>query len=42
MNVNSGHIIHEITPLSDRDCFYIAIADRRKSELADGEARREN
>ena len=31
MNVNSGHIIHEITPLSDRDCFYIA--DRRKSEF---------
>jgi len=31
MNVNNGHIIHEITPLSDKDCFYIA--DRRKSEF---------
>lgn len=31
MNVNAGHIIHEITPLSDKDCFYIA--DRRKSEF---------
>lgn len=31
MNVNTGHIIHEITPLSDKDCFYIA--DRRKSEF---------
>lgn len=31
MDVNSGYIIREITPLSDRDCFYIA--DRRKSEF---------
>lgn len=31
MNENSSHIIHEITPLSDKDCFYIA--DRRKSEF---------
>lgn len=31
MNVDSRHIIHEITPLSDKDCFYIA--DRRKSEF---------
>jgi len=28
---NNHHIIHEITPLSDKDCFYIA--DRRKSEF---------
>lgn len=28
---DSRHIIHEITPLSDKDCFYIA--DRRKSEF---------
>jgi len=31
MNEHNGHIIHEITPLSDKDCFYIA--DRRKSEF---------
>jgi len=31
MNENNRHIIHEITPLSDKDCFYIA--DRRKSEF---------
>ena len=31
MDVNSVHIIREITPLSDKDCFYIA--DRRKSEF---------
>ena len=31
MNEHIGHIIHEITPLSDKDCFYIA--DRRKSEF---------
>ncbi len=31
MNEHPGHIIHEITPLSDKDCFYIA--DRRKSEF---------
>lgn len=31
MNRSRGHIIHEITPLSDKDCFYIA--DRRKSEF---------
>lgn len=24
MNTNENHIIHEITPLSDKDCFYIA------------------
>ncbi|MDR0422898.1 MAG: AraC family transcriptional regulator [Proteiniphilum sp.] len=30
-NPGSGYIIHEITPLSDRDCFYIA--DRRKTEF---------
>lgn len=31
MHEHPGHIIHEITPLSDKDCFYIA--DRRKSEF---------
>lgn len=31
MSVNSSYIIREITPLSDKDCFYIA--DRRKSEF---------
>ncbi|MDK2843204.1 MAG: hypothetical protein PWQ17_2711 [Anaerophaga sp.] len=31
MNEHPGHILHEITPLSDKDCFYIA--DRRKSEF---------
>ena len=31
MNRSRGHIMHEITPLSDKDCFYIA--DRRKSEF---------
>ena len=31
MNEHIGHILHEITPLSDEDCFYIA--DRRKSEF---------
>lgn len=31
MNEQFGYIIHEITPLSDKDCFYIA--DRRKSEF---------
>ena len=31
MNTTSSHIIHEITPLSEKDCFYIA--DRRKSEF---------
>lgn len=31
MNEHIDHIIHEITPLSDKDCFYIA--DRRKSEF---------
>ncbi|MFA7141119.1 MAG: AraC family transcriptional regulator [Proteiniphilum sp.] len=31
MNERHGHILHEITPLSDKDCFYIA--DRRKSEF---------
>ena len=30
-NPDNRHIIHEITPLSDKDCFYIA--DRRKSEF---------
>jgi AraC-like DNA-binding protein len=30
-NPDSRYIIHEITPLSDKDCFYIA--DRRKSEF---------
>ena len=28
---NSNYIMREITPLSDRDCFYIA--DRRKTEF---------
>lgn len=32
MNRSRAHIMHEITPLSDKDCFYIA--DRRKSEFA--------
>ena len=31
MSVNINHIIKEITPLSDKDCFYIA--DRRKTEF---------
>ncbi len=31
MNRDREHIMHEITPLSDKDCFYIA--DRRKSEF---------
>jgi AraC-type DNA-binding domain-containing proteins len=31
MKVHSDYIIHEITPLSDKDCFYIA--DRRKTEF---------
>lgn len=31
MNPLSNNIINEITPLSDKDCFYIA--DRRKSEF---------
>ena len=31
MNNNIGYIIREITPLSDKDCFYIA--DRRKTEF---------
>jgi AraC-like DNA-binding protein len=31
MNTTNSHIIHEITPLSEKDCFYIA--DRRKSEF---------
>jgi len=31
MDVNNNYIIREITPLSDKDCFYIA--DRRKSEF---------
>jgi AraC-like DNA-binding protein len=31
MGEHIDHIIHEITPLSDKDCFYIA--DRRKSEF---------
>lgn len=30
-NPDCRHIMHEITPLSDKDCFYIA--DRRKSEF---------
>ena len=29
--LDDSHIIREITPLSDKDCFYIA--DRRKSEF---------
>lgn len=31
MKNNIGYIIREITPLSDKDCFYIA--DRRKTEF---------
>lgn len=31
MNTNANHIIHEITPLSDKDCFYIA--ERYKTEF---------
>lgn len=31
MNNNIGYIIGEITPLSDKDCFYVA--DRRKTEF---------
>lgn len=31
MNPHTGNIIHEIPPLSDKDCFYIA--DRRKSQF---------
>ncbi len=31
MNANNSNIIKEITPLSDKDCFYIA--DRRKTEF---------
>ena len=31
MNTRSNFIIREITPLSDKDCFYIA--DRIKSEF---------
>ncbi len=31
MNTNANHIIHEITPLSDKDCFYIA--ERYKKEF---------
>ena len=31
MNANVNNIIKEITPLSDKDCFYIA--DRRKTEF---------
>jgi len=31
MNTNTNHIIHEITPLSDKDCFYIA--ERYKKEF---------
>lgn len=30
-NPDNRHIMHEITPLSDKDCFYIA--DRRKTEF---------
>lgn len=30
-NQENRHIIHEITPLSEKDCFYIA--DRKKSEF---------
>ena len=29
--LDDSHIIREITPLSDKDCFYIA--DRRKTEF---------
>ena len=31
MSINANYIIREITPLSEKDCFYIA--DRRKSEF---------
>jgi AraC-like DNA-binding protein len=31
MNEHNSHILHEIIPLSDKDCFYIA--DRKKSEF---------
>ncbi len=31
MNTHANHIIHEITPLSDKDCFYIA--ERYKKEF---------
>ena len=31
MNANTNSIIKEITPLSDKDSFYIA--DRRKTEF---------
>lgn len=31
MNIDNGYIIREITPLSDKDCFYIV--DRRKKEF---------
>ncbi|WP_321518198.1 AraC family transcriptional regulator [uncultured Bacteroides sp.] len=31
MNTNTNNIIHEITPLSDKDCFYIA--ERYKKEF---------
>ena len=31
MNIDVGYIIREITPLSDKDCFYIV--DRRKKEF---------
>lgn len=31
MDTNANHIIHEITPLSDKDCFYIA--ERYKKEF---------
>ncbi|MDD3980399.1 MAG: AraC family transcriptional regulator, partial [Proteiniphilum sp.] len=31
MSDSNSHILHELTPLSDKDCFYIA--DRIKSEF---------
>ena len=31
MNAQQNHIIREITPLSDKDCFYIA--ERHKTEF---------
>ena len=31
MNEHNRHILHEISPLSDKDCFHIA--ERRKSEF---------
>lgn len=31
MNEHNNHILYELTPLSDKDCFYIA--DRIKSEF---------